>query len=524
MYNSYAHWKYNTDIDESMAGEDSFSGELSFGTSGIRGVIGIGPKRMNEYVVARACKGIAMQLISDGEKSVAITYDSRKNSDLFARVAAEVFAANKIKVYITKQLAPTPVLAYAIGQLGCGGGVVITASHNPKEYNGLKVYDKTGCQISGGYAAKIAATIKSLDYFNINKADFDTESASGNIQYMPQNIFDGYLNEVKKQGFNNCSGVKVCYTPLNGSGGFYVPALLSEKGARVFSVKEQAYPDGNFTTCPYPNPEVKEAFISAEKYAAESGCDIIIANDPDADRIGAMYSDREKYVLLSGDEIGLIICEYLLRQKSKVKDISGGIIVRSVVTMRLIDKIANSYGVQVKESLTGFKNICQEAVRLNNEGRGEDYIAGYEESNGITVGSYVFDKDGICAAMLLCEIAAELKLQDKNYNDRLEEIYDKYGIMKSRQIRMDTGGERQTEIMDKLRNADKFPLKLLSKKDYLSDENMKQNLLIFDFENCALAVRPSGTEPLIKFYLQASGAGFEGCFEKMEEFIKSVIK
>ena len=170
-------------------------------------------------------------------------------------------------------------------------------------------------------------------------------------------------------------------------------------------------------------------------------------------------------------------------QKSKVKDISGGIIVRSVVTMRLIDKIANSYGVQVKESLTGFKNICQEAVRLNNEGRGEDYIAGYEESNGITVGSYVFDKDGICAAMLLCEIAAELKLQDKNYNDRLEEIYDKYGIMKSRQIRMDTGGERQTEIMDKLRNADKFPLKLLSKKDYLGDENMKQNLLIFDFEN-----------------------------------------
>ncbi|MDD4003129.1 MAG: phospho-sugar mutase, partial [Clostridia bacterium] len=342
MYNSYAHWKYNTDIDESLADADSFSGELSFGTSGIRGVMGIGPKRMNEYVVARACKAVAMQLISDGEQSVAITYDSRNNSYFFARLAAEVFAANKIKVYITEQLAPTPVLAYVVGQLKCGGGIVITASHNPKQYNGLKVFDKAGCQISGKYAEQIATKIKSMDYFNIIKADFDTESALNNIQYIPENIFADYLCEVKKQGYNNCDNVKVCYTPLNGSGGIFVPQLLREKGADVLCVEEQAYPDGNFTTCPYPNPEAKEAYILAEKYAMESGSDIIIANDPDADRIGVMYFDKEKYVLLSGDEIGLVICEYLLRQKSRVKNIKGNIIVRSVVTMRLIDKIAQS--------------------------------------------------------------------------------------------------------------------------------------------------------------------------------------
>jgi phosphomannomutase len=526
MYNSYAHWKNNIEIDESKTGGDSFSGELSFGTSGIRGIMGIGPNRINEYVIARACKGFAMQLTEDGAGSVALTYDSRINSQKYARICAEVFAANGIKAHITQQLAPTPLLAYAVRRLGVGGGVAVTASHNPKEYNGFKVYGRDGSQISGGYAEAVSARIKALDYFGIKKADFERELQEKNVLYFPQSVYLNYIKEVKKQGFESCDGIKVCYTPLNGSGGLFVPSLLSEKGAEVVNVAGQLYPDGEFPTCPYPNPEFKEAFTLAETVARQHNADIIIANDPDADRIGAMYYDGGRFEFLSGDEIGLILCAYLMRQKSKHKNLKGKVIVRSAVTLRLVDKIAKSYGVEVKESLTGFKNICAEAVRLNSLGRGDDFIAGYEESNGFMAGSYVYDKDGICAAMLLCEAAAHLKRQGKSFGDFLNEIYREYGILKSKQIRINISSRQQINlIMDRFRSVKNFTLKVINIKDYAFDENMKQNLLIFEFEGeNVLAVRPSGTEPYIKIYMHAAGENYNDNFEKMERFVGEVTQ
>ncbi len=504
--------------------EDSFSGGLKFGTSGLRGVMGIGTNRMNEFVIARASKGLALKVAEDGGNSIAVSYDSRLNSESFARTAAEVFAACGLKVYITRELSITPLLAYAVRKLNCGAGVMVTASHNPKEYNGYKVYGGSGCQISGGYAKAVADKMSALDYFNIKRADFDTEVNKGNICYFPPYIYSDYISEVKKQGFNGCKGLKVCYTPLNGGGGAFVPALLKTLGAEVVDVPEQMRPDGNFPTCPYPNPEMPEALALAKKYAEENACDIIIANDPDTDRIGCAYREGGGYGFLSGDEIGLLICNYLLEEMSAVKDIKGAVIVRTVVTMRLIDKIAADYGVRVTETLTGFKNICAEALKLDRKGEGQKFIAGYEESNGIAVGNYIYDKDGVCAAMLLCEIAADLKKEGKNYGNRLNEIYQKYGTLKSRQIRINTlGGDDTARIMGGFRNIGRGAacgLKITDIKDYLYDKEMPYDLLVFEFEGGnAVAVRPSGTEPFIKVYMHAAGENYEDNFIKLSCFI-----
>lgn len=529
MNEEYNKWKNQLKFEDNDIDKDAFSSELAFGTAGIRGVMGFGTNRMNGYVIARVSKGLALQVVSNGGKQIAISYDSRINSQNYARIAAEVFVKCGLKVYITQGLSASPFLAYSVRYLKCDAGVMITASHNPKDYNGYKAFDFNGCQISGGFANAVSDNIKHLDYFNIERASFEQELKKGNIEYIDLNLYNQYIEQVKKQGFNMCDGLSVCYTPLNGGGSLFVPELLMSKGAKVIQVNEQAEPDGNFTTCSYPNPESEDALELAKKYAKENRCDIIIANDPDTDRIGTMYYDGKDFIMPNGDEIGLIICNYLLEQKSKKENLKDCIIVRTIVTMRLIDKIAENYGVKVIQTLTGFKNICKIAVDLFEKGEDQKFIAGYEESNGIAVGTYIFDKDGVCAAMLLCEIAAQLKKEGKNYGDYLKQIYDKYGIIKSRQLRVKTGGKDAIKKIDIIMNAFRETkqsefIKILDVKDYIKDPKTPFNLLVFELENeNVLAIRPSGTEPYIKLYLHATGYNYEENFEKLQNFINSVL-
>lgn len=525
----YIEWKERLGFSDAEAGEDSFSGHLRFGTAGIRGVMGIGTNRMNVHVVARAAKAVALYLNKLGGKSVAVSYDSRINSEAFAKACAEVFAASGLKVYITKGAGITPLLAFSVRKLGCSAGVMITASHNPRQYNGFKVYDNRGCQISDGQAAAIWEIMDSLSYFDIGRAGFDRELEAGNIEYMGEDVTNSYLESVLGQGFGDCRGLKVCYTPLNGAGADFTARLLSHLGAQVVKVSEQARPDGSFSTCPYPNPEMEEAFNLAREYAERENCDIIIANDPDGDRIGAMCRAGEGFKLLSGDEIGLLLCNFLLEQRAQKGISDGGVIVRTAVTMRLIDRIAAHYGVKVQETFTGFKHICGIAAALEERGEGHKFIAGYEESNGICVGTYVFDKDGVVAAMLLSQLAARLKSEGKTFFDKLKELYLRFGTLKSRQRRIKAEGPRGMEKIEKVMAAfrsvnsyDKNWLSLHLKRDFLKEQGY--DMVIFEFEGGhVLAVRPSGTEPLIKLYLHASGEDYEQIFAALNKFIDESV-
>ncbi|NLK17513.1 MAG: phospho-sugar mutase [Clostridiales bacterium] len=525
----YIEWKRRLDFSDGEVEEDSFSGHLRFGTAGIRGVMGIGTNRMNAYVVARAAKAVALYLGKLGGGSVAVSYDSRIKSEAFAKTAAEVFCANGLKVYITKGVGITPLLAFSVRKLKCSAGVMITASHNPRQYNGFKVYDHRGCQIGDDYAEAVWEIMGNLTYFGIERADFDEGLKAGNIEYIGQKVIDSYLESVLGQGFKDCKGVKVCYTPLNGAGADYMARLLSRLGAEVVMVNEQALPDGRFSTCPYPNPEMEEAYGLAITRAEEEGCDIIIANDPDGDRIGAMCRSGGGFKLLSGDEIGVLLCSFLLEQRAKKGKTDGGVIVRTAVTMRLIDKIAAHYGVRVEETFTGFKHICRIASVLEERGEGHKFIAGYEESNGICVGTYIFDKDGVAAAVLLCQLAAQLKEEGKTFFDKLEELYAKFGMVKSRQRRIKADGPRGREKIKKVMAAfrsvksyDCGGLKLLFTRDFLSEQGYDMAILEFDGGH-SLAVRPSGTEPLIKLYLHASGEDCKQVFDALNKFIDETV-
>lgn len=526
---SYKKWKERLNFSDEEIDPDAFSGELRFGTAGIRGIMGMGTSRMNAFVVARAARAVALYVKSLGGHSVALSYDSRLNSEAFAKAAAEEFCANGLKVYITQGVGITPLLAFSVRKLNCSAGVMITASHNPKEYNGFKVYDHRGLQIGGEYADAVWEIMEGLDYFDAERADFEEQLKKKNIEYIGSDVVESYFQGVLGHNYSRCEGLKVCYTPLNGGGWEYAASLLSKLGAEVVPAREQMRPDGRFETCPYPNPEVIEAYGAALRHAQRENCDVIIANDPDADRIGAMYRDENGFKLLSGDEIGVLICSYLLEQRAKRQDLEGGVIVRTAVTMRLIDRIAKFYGVKVEETFTGFKNICKIAAELEESGKGDRFIAGYEESNGICVGTYLFDKDGIVAAMLLSEIAANLKARGKTFSDKLSELYGRFGTVKSRQKRISAGGPDGMRKIEKIMGAfrsvnsyDSRALKLLSVKDYLTKQSY--NMVIFEFEGeNVLAVRPSGTEPIIKLYLHASGQNCEQVFSALEGFIDEVI-
>ena len=398
--------------------EDRFYRELEFGTGGLRGVIGAGTNRMNIYTVAKATQGYADYLNArEQAPSVSIAYDSRIKSDLFARTAAEVFAANGIKVHIYHELMPTPALSFAVRYLGCSGGVVVTASHNPSKYNGYKVYGSDGCQITTKAAKEILDYIGRVDIFcGVKKRNFDEARREGIISYIGQETVDAYIQAVSSQSLSGKDEedlrvrkeMTIVYTPLNGTGRYCVTRTLKENGfENIVVVKEQEYPDGNFPTCPYPNPEIREAMALGISWAEKTGSDLLLATDPDCDRVGIAVKTGGRFELLSGNEVGLLLLDYICRRRIALGRMpKQPVAVKTIVTIDLAKKIAARYGVEMREVLTGFKFIGEQIGLLEAQGQADRFILGFEESYGYLSGVYVRDKDGVAASLLICEMAA----------------------------------------------------------------------------------------------------------------------
>ncbi len=525
--------------DDSEAINDRFYRDLEFGTGGLRGVIGAGTNRMNVYTVRRATQGFADYLNQEYDSpSVAVSYDSRIKSDVFAKAAAEVLAANGIRVHIYTELMPTPMLSFAVRQLGCQGGIMVTASHNPAKYNGYKVYGDDGCQITLRGAEIILEKINSLDMFNgVKKASFDEKLADGTISYIGQDVIDAYYENVLAEGINTdlCadSGLKVVYTPLNGTGNKPVREILSRIGiSDVTIVEEQEMPDGNFTTCPYPNPEIREALELGLKKCEEVKPDLLLATDPDCDRVGIAVPDADGgYVLFSGNEVGAMLLKYICQQ-SIAKGImpEKPIAVKTIVTTDIIYSIAKEYGVEVLDVLTGFKFIGEQIGLLEEKGEENRYIFGFEESYGYLSGGYVRDKDAVNASMLICEMAAYYRTKGITLLEARENMYKKYGVfyhtLHSFTFEGESGMIKMNDIMSSLRSnppAEIAGLKVVTFEDYKTSVRKdiatgaeteltlpKSNVLAFYLENGNKAiVRPSGTEPKIKTYFTAKAPTHE---------------
>lgn len=512
---------------------DAFYKNLEFGTGGLRGVIGAGTNRLNVYTVGKATQGLAAYVNSVTKNgSVAIAYDSRIKSDVFARDAASVFAANGIKVYIYKELMPTPMLSFAVRYLKCDAGVVVTASHNPSKYNGYKAYGPDGCQLGLEAADYVLSIMNSVDIFDgVKRVDFDLALSEGKIEYIDDKVIDAYLSEVEKCRVNtnvDMSKLNVVYTPLHGSGNKPVRKILSKIGAEnVTVVPEQELPDGNFPTAPYPNPEIRQAFECALKLAETVKPDLLLATDPDADRIGIAVSNGDEYRLFSGNEVGALLLEYVLKYKKANGTLpENPVAVKTIVTTNVCKKIAADYGCELRDVLTGFKFIGEQIGLLESDGEADRYIFGFEESYGYLAGSYVRDKDSVVAAMLICEMVAFYKAQGKNLIEVLSELYNKYGYyycsQKSFTCEGQSGMKQISDIMQKL--SDNPPASIgefkvvqfdnLNKSESLETSSgkltkinlPKSNVLCFYFaDGSSIIVRPSGTEPKIKLYLSAVG-------------------
>ena len=511
---------------------DRFYRDLEFGTGGLRGVIGAGTNRMNIYTVRRATQGFADYLNQEYKNpSVAISFDSRIKSDVFSKAAAEVLAANGIKVHIYTELMPTPCLSFAVRALNCQGGIMVTASHNPAKYNGYKVYGEDGCQITLRGAEIILEMINSLDIFkDVKTSSFDEELAKGNIKYIGQDVIEDFYKHVLAEGINAdlcaSSGLKVVYTPLNGTGNKPVREILSRLGiSDVTIVKEQENPDGNFTTCPYPNPEIREALEVGLRYCNEVKPDLLLATDPDCDRVGIAVPDGDGYALFSGNEVGALLLEYICQQRIKKGTMpKNPIAVKTIVTTDIVNLIGKEYGVEIIDVLTGFKFIGEQIGLLEAKGEENRYIFGFEESYGYLSGSYVRDKDAVNASMLICEMAAYYRTQGITLLQARENMYKKYGMflqtLHSFTFEGASGMKRMSEIMTQLRNAHPTEiggLKVERFEDYQTSvakdlvngtESQitlpKSNVLAFYLEGGSKAiVRPSGTEPKIKTYFTA---------------------
>ncbi len=518
---------------DSEAINDRFYRDLEFGTGGLRGVIGAGTNRMNIYTVRRATQGFADYLNQEYKNpSVAISFDSRIKSDVFSKAAAEVLAANGIKVHIYKQLMPTPCLSWAVRALKCQGGIMVTASHNPAKYNGYKVYGEDGCQITLRGAEIILDKINSLDIFSgVKHSDFDKELAAGNIQYIDDSVIEEFYQRVLAEGINTdlcaSSGLKVVYTPLNGTGNKPVREILKRIGITdVTVVKEQEEPDGNFTTCPYPNPEIREALQIGLSYCDKVKPDLLLATDPDCDRVGIAVPDGNGgYALFSGNEVGAMLLEYICSQRIKKGTMpKDPVTVKTIVTTDIVNLIAKEYGVEVIDVLTGFKFIGEQIGFLEAKGEENRYVFGFEESYGYLSGSYVRDKDAVDASMLICEMAAYYRTQGITLMQARENMYKKYGMflqtLYSFEFEGESGMKRMEEIMTNLRNNHPTSiggLKVERFEDYKASTSKniatgeikeltlpKSNVLAFFLENgCKAIVRPSGTEPKIKTYITA---------------------
>lgn len=513
---------------------DRFYRDLEFGTGGLRGVIGAGTNRMNVYTVRRATQGLANYVKASFENpSVAISYDSRIKSAKFAQAAASVLAANGIKVHIYTELMPTPCLSWAVRALQCSAGIMVTASHNPSKYNGYKAYGADGCQITLEVAEQVLSEINSLDMFNdVKYCDFDQAVSDGMVSYIGQDIIEEYYQNVLAQGIHTdlCaeSGLKIVYTPLNGTGNKPVREVLSRIGIKdVTVVKEQEYPDGNFPTCPYPNPEIREALELGLKYCDEIKPDLLLATDPDADRVGIAVPDGDDYALFSGNEVGAMLLEYICSQRKANGTLpENPICVKTIVTTDLVKAIAKEYGLETIEVLTGFKFIGEQIGLLEEKGEENRYVFGYEESYGYLAGTYVRDKDAVVASMLICEMAAYYRTQGISLLQARENMYQKYGVfrhsLQSFAFEGESGMNKMNSLMQQLR--DNRPetigsLKVVSVSDYQTSETTdvvtgektaitlpKSNVLVFDLEQGAkVVIRPSGTEPKIKSYYTATG-------------------
>ena len=513
---------------------DRFYRSLEFGTAGLRGVIGAGTNRMNIYTVGRATQGLADYLNANYDNpSVAIGYDSRIKSDLFSKEAASVLAANGVKVYIYDELEPTPCLSYAIRYYHTQSGIIITASHNPAKYNGYKCYNPNGYQMTDEEAAEAYEYIQKVDYFTgIKKVDFDDAVNAGKIEFIGEKVINSFLDEVQKQCINpeivKNADLKVIYTPLNGTGNKPVRAILDRIGVKsVYVVPEQEYPDGNFPTCPFPNPEIKQVFEIGLEMNRKIGADILLATDPDCDRVGIAVPDKTgELVLMGGNEVGAMLLNYILSQRLEKGTLpKSAIAVKSFVSTDLAEVIAKKYNCTFKNLLTGFKYIGELITNLEKEGRASDFVMGFEESYGYLAGTHARDKDAVVASMLICEMAAYYKTKNMNLVDVMNSLYDKFGYycneVKSYTFEGAQGMEKMAQIMDTLRqNPPKtigdFIVTAVS--DYKTSkitftdgkeekiELPKSNVLAFALENGnKVIVRPSGTEPKIKAYLTAIG-------------------
>ena len=521
----------NSIKDDNDAILDRFYRDLEFGTGGLRGVIGAGTNRMNIYTVRRATQGFADYLNQEySNPSVAISYDSRIKSDVFSKAAAEVLAANGIKVHIYTELMPTPCLSWATRALKCQGGIMVTASHNPAKYNGYKVYGDDGCQITLRGAEIILEKINSLDMFNdVKTSSFDEEVAKGNISYIDQSVIEDFYKNVLAEGINTdlcaSSGLKVVYTPLNGTGNKPVREILKRIGITdVTIVKEQENPDGNFTTCPYPNPEIREALEVGLKYCNEVQPDLLLATDPDCDRVGIAVPDGNGgYALFSGNEVGALLLEYICQQRIKKGTMpENPLAVKTIVTTDIVSLIGKEYGVEIVDVLTGFKFIGEQIGLLEAKGEENRYIFGFEESYGYLSGSYVRDKDAVNASMLICEMAAYYRTQGITLLQARENMYKKYGFfyqtLYSFTFEGASGMKKMAEIMDNLRNnspTEIAGIKVVRFDDYKASTSKnletgevteitlpKSNVLAFFLEGGSkVIVRPSGTEPKVKAYI-----------------------
>ncbi|WP_251182305.1 phospho-sugar mutase [Anaerocaecibacter muris] len=521
---NYAVWcekasLYKADLD-SMSDEDkkeAFYKDLEFGTAGLRGILGAGTNRLNVYTIGKVTKGLALYLLAHKKSgvTVAISYDSRNCSEEFARYAAAVLAECGIKAYITDKLQPTPYLSYMVRSLKCDAGIMITASHNPAKFNGYKVYGADGCQVTDNAATEIFSFIEGVDTFSVRPADFDKAVASGAIEFA--DVTRAYLDEVYKRSVGAARNVSVVYTPLNGTGASIVPQMFRERGFNnVTIVPEQAMPDGNFPTTPYPNPEKAEALRLAVELAKKTGADIVIGTDPDADRIGAAVKTGDGYRLISGNEMGVLLIDYIFSHAKALP--KNPVVVKTIVTTDLAARVAERCGAEVREVLTGFKYIGEVIKKLEQKGEGDRFVFGYEESYGYLSGTYVRDKDAVVASMLVAEMAADYLKEGKTLADVLDGIYSEFGKYYHRTVSFTyegaAGAQKMREVLASVRNnppAEIDGSAVVESIDYLTQTKFdlpKSNVLSFKAaDGSKLIVRPSGTEPLIKVYITAASGG-----------------
>jgi len=557
----YNEWLENAVEDKDLTAElesiknnedeiyDRFYTALKFGTAGLRGIIGAGTNRMNIYVVRQATQGLANYVLKKyGKGSVAISHDSRIKADLFMNEAARVLAANGIKVYITSELQPTPVLSYLVRYFKCQAGIMVTASHNPAAYNGYKAYGEDGCQMTDVAANTVYDEISKLDMFkDVKIADFDEAVSNGMIEYVDESVYDTYLEKVMEQQVNPgiCEGadLKVVYTPLNGTGNKLVRKVLGKIGVKdVIVVPEQELPDGNFTTCPYPNPEIKEALAKGLELCEKEQPDLLLATDPDADRVGIAVKDYDgSYRLISGNEDGVMLTNYILScKKASGKLPEKPVVVKTIVTTKLINKLCEKYDCELKNVLTGFKYIGEVILNLEKKHEENRYLFGFEESYGYLSGTYVRDKDAVVASMLVCEMAAYYKKQGKSLAEVIDGLYEEFGYYLNQTYSFEFDGaagmQKMADIMTAVR--DNIPKNIagydvVKVSDYLLKKETeiatgsaadielpKSNVIALHLSgDNAVIIRPSGTEPKIKLYITSVGKNKADATEICEKLV-----